>query len=118
MDIACKCGDMADILDMGFLVQGRLIEMRNAPTLGNVELEQFRELLCGLCSDRVSPCAKWDEQIAIHIECHIAVHHGAETDSANGLDRGVVLLGNLEAELAIAFLQACPNILYTIRPDA
>src|SRR4051812_28087259 len=109
---------MADILDMGFLVQYRLVEMGNAPTLGNIELEQLREFLGCLSGDRVSPCPKRDEQISVGIECHIAVHHGAETDRANGLDRGVVLLGNLVAELAIAFLQACPNILKTVCPDA
>src|SRR5919198_658117 len=118
MDIACQRGEMADILDMGFLVQYRLVEMGNAPTLGNVELEHIGEFLCCLCGDRVSPCAKRDEQISIRIECHIAVHHGAETDGANGLDRGVVLRNNLVAELPIAFLQACPNILETVCPDA
>src|SRR5262245_47150179 len=101
---------MADILDMRFFVQDRLVEMRNAPTLGNVELEQIGEFLCRLCSDRVSPCTKRDEQISVRIESLIAVHHGAETDGANGLERGVVLLGNLVAELPIAFLQAGPNL--------
>ena len=48
MDIACQRGQIADILDMGFLVQYRLIEVCNAPALGNVELEQIREFLCCL----------------------------------------------------------------------
>src|SRR5919198_4709214 len=106
MDIACQRGEMADILDMGFLVQYRLVEMGNAPTLGNVELEQIRELLCCLCGDRVSPCTKRDEQVSVRIECHIAVHHGAEADGTDGLERDVVPLQNFVAELAIAFLQA------------
>jgi hypothetical protein len=44
-EIACQRGLMADILDMGFLVQYRLIEVCNAPTLGDIELEQVSELL-------------------------------------------------------------------------
>ena len=118
MDIACQRGQIADILDMGFLVQYRLIEVGNAPTLGNVELEQIGELLCCLSGDGVSPGAKRDEQISILIECQIAVHHGAEADGANGLERGVVLLKNLAAELPIAVLQACPNIFEAVCPDA
>src|SRR5262245_41502909 len=103
---------------MRFLVQYRLVEMGNAPTLGNVELKQICEFLGCLCGDRVSPGTERDEQISVRIECHIAVHHSAETDGANGLDRGIVLPGNLVAELAIALLQACPNILKTVCPDA
>ena len=118
MDIACQRGQIADILDMGFLVQYRLIEVGNAPTLGNVELEQFCEFLCCLSGYGVAPCTKRDEQISILIECHIAVHHAAEADGANGLERGVVFLKNLVAELPIAFLQACPNIFETVCPDA
>src|SRR5436305_129603 len=114
MDIACKRGEMADILDMRFLVQYRLVEMGNAPALGNIELEQIRELVCCLGSDRVSPCAKRDEQISVRIEGQIAVHHGAEADRANARDRGVVLRSHLVAELPIAFLQTCPNILKAV----
>src|SRR5690349_5106744 len=109
---------MANILDMGFFVQYGLVEMGNAPTLGNVELEQIREFLCCLCGDRVSPCTKRDEQISVGIEWHIAVHHSAETDRANGQDRGVVPRNNLVAELPIAFPQAGPNILETVCPGA
>ncbi len=46
------------------------------------------------------------------------MHHGAEADGANGIERGIVLLKNLVAELLIAFLQACPNIFETVCPDA
>jgi hypothetical protein len=49
---------MADIADVGFLIQYRLVEVRNAPALGNVELEQIREFLRCLLGDGVSPCTK------------------------------------------------------------
>ncbi len=39
MDIARQRGQIADILDMGFLVQYRLIKVGNAPALGNVEMK-------------------------------------------------------------------------------
>ncbi len=92
--------------------------MRNAPALGDVELEQIGEFLCRLSGHGVAPGAKRDEQVAVLVECHVAVHHGAEADGANGLERGVVLLKNLVAELPIALLQACPNIFEAVGPDA
>ena len=118
MDIAGQRGQIADILDVGFLVQDRLVEVGNAPALGNVELEQIGEFLCRLPGHGVAPGAKRDEQISVLIEGQVAVHHAAEADGANGLERGVVLLKHLVAELAIAFLQACPNIFETVGPDA
>ena len=41
MHIACQRGLIADILDMGFLVQYRLKEVGNAPAMGNTKLEQI-----------------------------------------------------------------------------
>src|SRR5215216_2465729 len=118
MDTACQRSQMAYICEVRFLVQDRLIEVCSAPTLWNVELEQIREFLCCLSGHSVSPCTERDEQISILIECYIAVHHGTETDGANGLERDVVLLQNLVPKLAIAFLQAGPNIFETVCPDA
>src|SRR6266542_6719652 len=46
------------------------------------------------------------------------MHHGTETNGANGRERGVVLLRNLTAELPITILQACPNIFEAVCPDA
>ena len=118
MDIAGQRGQVADGADMGLFVQDRLIKVRNAPTLGNVELEQSGELLCRLSGDGVAPGAKRDEQVAVLVECHVAVHHGAEADGAQGLERGVVLLQHLIAEVAIARLHACPDIFEAVGPDA
>jgi hypothetical protein len=46
------------------------------------------------------------------------VHHGAEADSANGFEWGVVHLQNYVTEGAIAFLQANPNIFEMVCPEA
>src|SRR5687768_18498050 len=45
------------------------------------------------------------------------MHHGAETNDANGFERGVVFLKNFPAKVAIAVLQAIPNIVNAVRPD-
>ena len=104
MDIGCQGTLVADVFDMGFLIQYRLIEVGNAPTMGNVKLEQFSEGRGSLRGRGVSPCAKRNEQISVLIECHMAVHHGAETDGTNRLQRSVVFLENLLAKLPITFL--------------
>ena len=61
MDIACKRSQVADILDMRFLVQYRLVKVCDAPTLRNIELKKFSEFLCCLSGVGVSPCSKRDE---------------------------------------------------------
>src|SRR6266498_75724 len=118
MNITCQCGQMANIADMRFLVQYCLIQMGDAPALRNVKLEQIGEFLGCLSGDCVSPRAEWNEQLSILIECQVAMHHGAETNGANILERHVVLLQNLVTEISIAFLQTGPNIFETVRPDS
>ncbi len=86
--------------------------------MGNVELEQISEGRGRLRSRGGSPCPKRDEEISVLIECHITVHHAAETDRTKGLHRDVVILDNLFAKLPITLLQACRNIFETVRPDA
>src|SRR4051794_41074654 len=100
---------MVNIGYMRFFVQDGLIEVGNAPALRNVELEQLGEFLCGLAGDSVAPRPKGNQQVIISIEGQVTMHHGAETDSANGVDLEVVLLKNLAGEVTIALLQTCPN---------
>ncbi len=116
VDVARERGQVPDVFNMQFLVQYRLIKVRNAPALWNIELEQIGEFLRCLPSDCVAPCAERREQVASLIKCHVAVHHAAKADGANGFERGVVLFRNLFAEIAIAFLQARPNIFDAVCP--
>ena len=109
---------MADILDMRFLVQYGLVEVGNAPALGNAELKQVREFLRGLPGHGVAPGAEGREQMVVLVEREVAVHHPTEADGANGLERDAVLLMDFGVEPAIAFLQACPNIFEVIGPHA
>ena len=66
----------------------------------------------------VAQGAKRDEQAAVLIKCHVAVHHGAEADRADCGERHAVFLRNLFAEIAVTFLQAFPNNIQAVRPDA
>ncbi len=77
---------------MGFLVQYRLIEVSDAPTVGDVKLEQLSEFLCCLRGRGVSPRTKRDEEISVLFECHVTVHHGAKADGTYSPQRDVVIL--------------------------
>src|ERR1700722_3062330 len=103
---------------MGFLVQYRLIEVSDAPTMGDIKLEQLSELLCCLRGRGVSPRTKRDKEISVLIECHVTVHHGAKADGANRPQRDTVILQNLLAQRPVTLLQTCPNIFEPIRPVA
>ena len=118
VDIAGQGGQIADLVDMGFLVQDGLMEVGNAPALRNIELEQFGQFCGGLAGDGVAPGPKRGKEVSGLIEGHIAVHHAAETDRADGLEGGVVVLSHLAAKLAVAGLQAGPHIFKAIGPDA
>ena len=74
MDIPRQRGLVADVFDMRFFVQNRLIKMSNTPTLWNIELEQLCELLGGLSRHGIAPGAEGDEQISILIKSHVAMH--------------------------------------------
>src|SRR5215510_6359134 len=92
--------------------------MRDAPTLRNVELEQVGKFLCRWPGDGVSPRTKRDEQISVLIECQVAMHHGAEANGADRFERGVVFFRYLVAKIPIAHLQARPNNVEAVGPDA
>ena len=61
VDVTCQRGQVADIFDMRFPVQDRLVEMGNTPALGNVELEQVCEFLGCLSGHSIAPGTEWDE---------------------------------------------------------
>ena len=92
--------------------------MRDAPALRNVELEQLGEFLRRLPGDRVAPGAERDEQIGVLVDGHVAVHHAAKADGADGSQRHAVLRLHRVLQIAVAGLQAAPHILQAVGPDA
>ncbi len=59
-----------------------------------------------------------DQQIAVPVQGDVAVHHAAEADGADGLERDVVLGSHVLGERSIALLQAGPDIVQAVGPDA
>ena len=110
MDIACKRCDVRNIFDVRFAVQYSLIQMRNGPTLRDVEAEFRRKLLGCLAGHGVLPGAERGQQVPVLVEGQIAVHHAGNAHGRNGAGQF--------AEVANGGAQAGLHILHMIRPDA
>ena len=82
MDISRKRVDVRDVLDVLLAVQYCLVEVRNAPALGDVESEKFRQFGSSLLGYRISPGAERNQQIIILVERHVAVHHAGDSHCA------------------------------------
>ena len=118
VDIARKRSQVSNILHMGLLVQNRLTQMGDAPSLGDRISKQFRQLLCSLARHGVSPCTEGHQKLSFPVKRHIAVHHGRKTDGADLLDRHTVLFPHLSRQPCIAVLQSAPDIIQRVCPDS
>ncbi len=118
VDISCQRRDISDILHMLFLVQDRLIEVGDGPSLRNVEVEQFAELLRRLLGDGVPPGAELADLPVLLIKRQVAVHHGGDADGAGGRQHRIILLCHILFEPGKTILQALSHFFEGIGPYA
>src|SRR5664279_6174365 len=118
MDIARQRGLELDVANVRLFVQDGLVQVGDAPALGNTELEQCGQLLCCLGRGRVSPGSERDEQLPLFVERKITVHHGREAYGADGFEWDVVFGLNVATKLPEALLQPSPDVLEMVCPDA
>ena len=117
VDEACKGRDKTDAVHMGLSVQDRLIEVGYGPALGNVEAEQLRQLLrCG-AGDVVSPGAEGNQQLVLLIKSKVAVHHSADADGSELLQRDAVLLLHCRGKASVGVLQTFRDVFHAVGPD-
>ena len=74
---------MGDLGDMFFPVQHRLIQVRDAPALRDVEAEQGCQFRSRRAGDGVLPSAERRQKVPVFVEGQIAVHHGGDAHSTN-----------------------------------
>ncbi|MPN43106.1 hypothetical protein SDC9_190665 [bioreactor metagenome] len=116
VDIArqrCQIGKAGNML---LSVENRLLQMGNAPALGNVELKQLRQLRRGLSGGGILPGAEGREQFPRLVEREVAVHHGGKAHTANGGQRYAVLPPHILRQIPITVPQAAPYFLQRIGP--
>ncbi len=104
-----RCHKM-NVLYVILAVQDRLIQMRNAPSLRNIVVEQLRQLFCCLAGNGVAPGAERYQQLILVVKRQIAVHHGTDANGRQTMDGNAVFILHISPKIRIASLQSCPNI--------
>ena len=94
---------------MLLVVKYCLVQVADTPAQRNVIVEQFGKLGSGLARVRIAPGTEGHQNLLLLVECHIAVHHGRETDGCQRLYLAVVLLLYVFAQLGVAILQTVPD---------
>ena len=117
MNITCKCREMTDGRNVILTVQNRLIKVRNAPSLRNVEVQGFCKLRRCFFRDRISPCSERNQKLVIFIKRKIPMHHSGKTDSAEFLDRNAILVFYILLEISVTLGKSVPDRLFRIGPD-
>ena len=102
---------------MLLIVEDSLIKMTDAPTQGDVVVEEFREFCSCLAGVGIAPCAERHKNLLLLVESHVAVHHSTEADGGKSLNLAVVLLLNILAELGVAVLKSVPYSLCRVGPE-
>ena len=99
-------------------VQNRLIQMGNAPSLGNIVLEQFGQFPGSLTGNGISPGAEGHQLLSVFIKYQIAVHHGADSDGTYLGKLYAVFFLHVLFQGSKAALQSLPDQTKGIGPDA
>ncbi|MPM88608.1 hypothetical protein SDC9_135712 [bioreactor metagenome] len=79
--IALQRGQEGDILHMLFLIENSLIQVRHAPALGDVEMEQVGQFGGRLPGAGVAPGAESGQLPALFVKGQVAVHHRGYADA-------------------------------------
>ena len=114
--IARQRGQEGDALHVLLAVQNGLIQVRDAPALGNVEGKQRRQLLRGLGGHGVAPGAEGGQLVARRVKGQVAVHHGRDAhgfQAREGLAEGFL---RVAGQVRVCVLNARPYIVQMIGP--
>ena len=118
VDVSGQSGEEMNVFDVRLLIEHTLVEMRNAPAQGHVEVEKIGEFGGRLAGIGVAPSAERYQNLLLLVECHVPVHHGADADGGQLLQFNAVLALDVGTQLRVAVLQSCPNVVYAVSPQA
>ena len=103
---------------MRLLVQNGLIQVGNAPSLGNVEVQHLAQLGGCFAGDGVAPGAKRCQLVSVLVKGKIAVHHAGDANGAYFGQRNAEFFQDILLQLGVAVLNACGHRLHGVGPDA
>ena len=117
VNITCQRGHEIDFRHMLLAVQNCLIQVGDAPSLGNVILEQFGQFPGSLAGNGISPGTEGYQLLPILIKYQIAVHHGADSDGTHLGKLCAVFFLHVLFQGSKAALQSLPDQIQRIGPD-
>ena len=117
MHIPGESRDEVDLPDVRFLIDNRLVQVRDRPPERNVDTEQVRQLGCSDTGRGVAPGSERHEQLACAVERQVAVHHRRDPDRAVALRAHTVLLLDVGEKVGVGGLDAGPDVLQRVCPD-
>ena len=96
---------------MLFLVEYRLVQMRDGPAFGYIELEQVRQLFVRFAGAGIAPCAERYEKFAIFVKSQVSVHHCRKTERPDSSKLCPVFPFKIISQAGICILKAGPDII-------
>ena len=104
--------------DVVLAVQDRLVEVRDAPPVRDVDAELRAEPLGGPTRVRVAPGAERREQRTVGVEREVAVHHRRHPEGADSGQLDPVASPHVVGQGREALLHPCPDGVQRVRPHA
>ena len=102
---------------MRLFVEYSLIEMGNAPALGDVEIESLRKPVSGFFGHGVAPSPERDKQIISTVKGQVAVHHCRYSHSRRRGQLYAEFFLNVLHKVCKASLQTAFYSLVGVSPD-
>ena len=118
VDIAGQRREEGQAGQVFFAVEHRLVEVRDAPPLRNVEMQGRGQRFGGGAGDGVAPGAERHQQAAGFIKRQVPVHHGRNANAADIGKRCAEFGLHIGRQRGPGRLYAAPDIGFGIGPNA
>ena len=116
--VPCQRGQKDDAVHMVLAVEHRLIQVGDAPTLGDVILQKFGQPVGGRAGDSVAPGAEGGQLTAPGVKGQVAVHHAGDAHRPHSGKRHAVAGLHVGGQGGKGRLHPRPNVLQTVSPNA
>ena len=118
VNVARQGGQVGEPGQVVLLFQHGLVQMGDAPALGDVEIKQRRQLLRRFAGHGVAPGAEFRQRLPILVEGQIAVHHGADAHGPHGGEGRAEFFLHVALEVRKAMPHAVLYVFHGVGPHA
>jgi hypothetical protein len=103
---------------MLLFIQDGLIEVSNAPSLGDIVFKKIRKQGRGFTGEIVPPGPEGSQLSVFLVNHNISMHHAAESDGLHIFQGDSILFQNIFFQVAERILNTRPDIIQVIGPDS